>query len=44
MKETLLHYDTLKTQNNILSIFGSLINKRLESIQTALDKLKKEEE
>jgi hypothetical protein len=44
MRETLLPYDTLTTQNNILSIFGSLKNKRIESIQTALEKLKKEEE
>ena len=43
MKETLLPYDTEITKNNILSIFGSLINKRVESIQSALDKLKQEE-
>ena len=43
MKETLLPYDTEITKNNILSIFGSLINKRVDSIQSALDKLKQEE-
>ena len=35
MKETLLPYDTEITKNNILSIFGSLINKRVDSIQSA---------
>ena len=44
MKETLLPYDTLTTQNNILSIFGSLKNKRMESIESALEKLKQEQE
>jgi hypothetical protein len=43
MKETLLPYDTEITKNNILSIFDSLINKRIDSIQSALDKLKQEE-
>lgn len=42
MKETLLPYETSVTENNILSIFGSLKNKRVESIQTALEKLKQE--
>ena len=42
MKETLLPYETSVTENNILTIFGSLKNKRVESIQTALEKLKQE--
>ena len=33
MKETLLPYDKSITQNNILSIFSSLTNKRIESIE-----------
>lgn len=43
MKETLVPYDSSITEQNINSIFGSLKNKRLESIQNALDKLKQEE-
>ena len=43
MKETLLPYDTEITKNNIVSIFKSLINKRVESIENALNKLKEEE-
>jgi actin-like ATPase involved in cell morphogenesis len=44
MKETLLPYETSITQNSINSIFGSLINKRIESIDNALEKLKQEQE
>jgi len=44
MKETLLPYDKEITKNNILSIFESLKNKRVESIESALEKLKKQEE
>ena len=43
MKDTLLPYDGEITKNNILSIFQSLKNKRVESIETALTKLKQEE-
>lgn len=43
MKETLLPYNTEVTQNNILSIFGSFKNKRIENIQSVLEKLKTEE-
>lgn len=43
MKETLLPYDTEITKSNIVSIFTSLINKRVESIENALNKLKEEE-
>ena len=42
MKETLLPYETEITKNNILSIFNSLKNKRVESIENALNKLKEE--
>jgi glycosyltransferase involved in cell wall biosynthesis len=42
MKETLLPYETEITKNNILSIFSSLKNKRVESIEKALNKLKEE--
>ena len=34
---------TLKTKDNILSIFTSIVNKRVESIESALTKLKQEE-
>ena len=44
MKDTLLPYETSITQNSINSIFGSLINKRIESIENALEKLKQEQE
>ena len=43
MKDTLLPYEKSITENNILSIFGSIKNKRVESIQKALEKLNKEE-
>lgn len=43
MKETLLPYTTEITKENIKSIFSSFKNKRVESIQSALDKLKQEE-
>jgi hypothetical protein len=43
MKETLTRYDTENTKNSIISIFSSLQNKRAESLQTALEKLKQEE-
>jgi glycosyltransferase involved in cell wall biosynthesis len=43
MKEALLPYETSITENNIVSIFGSLKNKRLESLENALEKLKQEE-
>jgi hypothetical protein len=43
MKDTLLPYDSEITKNNILSIFQSLKNKRVESIESALTKLKQEE-
>ena len=44
MKETYSPYDTEITKNNITSIFDSLINKRLESIKTAVEKLNQEQE
>lgn len=44
MKETLLPYEKTITENNILSIFGTLKNKRIESIKTAINNLKQEEE
>ena len=43
MKDTLLPYETEITKNNIISIFGSLKNKRVESIESAIEKLKQEE-
>ena len=43
MNSTLEPYDTVKTKDNILSIFTSIVNKRLESIESALTKLKQEE-
>ena len=43
MKETLLPYESSITENNIVSIFNSLKNKRLESLENALEKLKQEE-
>lgn len=43
MKETLLPYDETVTRNNIISIFNSFKNKRIELIKSALDKIKTEE-
>lgn len=43
MNDTLLPYDTEVTKNNILTIFESFKNKRIENIQSALEKFKKEE-
>ena len=43
MKETLLPYDSSITNANILAVFNSLKNKRIESIVKALEKLKQEE-
>lgn len=42
MKDTLLPYNTEITKNNIINIFGSFKNKRVEAIQNALEKLKQE--
>lgn len=44
MKETLLPYNTEITKNNILSVFGSFTNKRIEALSKALDNLKQEGE
>lgn len=43
MKDTLLPYDKEITKTTIISIIQSLKNKRVESIESALEKLKKEE-
>jgi len=43
MKETLLPYDSEITKNNIISIFNSFKNKRIDAINVALEKLKQEE-
>lgn len=43
MKDTLLPYDAETTKNNIVTIFKSLENRRLEMLETALTKLKTEE-
>jgi glycosyltransferase involved in cell wall biosynthesis len=43
MKETLLPYNSEITEKNINSIFGSLFNKRLETLESALEKLKQQE-
>lgn len=43
MKETLLPYNSEITKNNILSIFNSVTNKRIETLEKALEKLKQEE-
>jgi len=43
MIETLLPYDKTLTENNILSIFNSFTNKRIDAIKNALEKLKVEE-
>jgi glycosyltransferase involved in cell wall biosynthesis len=44
MKETLLPYETEITKNNILSIFNSFTNKRIETFTKALENLKQEQE
>ena len=44
MKETLLPYMTSITENNIMSIFNSFKDRRLETIKTTIEKLNKEEE
>jgi hypothetical protein len=43
MKETLLPYDANITENNIIAIFNSLKEKRIETIKSAIEKTKKEE-
>jgi hypothetical protein len=43
MRETLLPYSSSITENNILSVFDSFKNKRIESIKNAVEKLKQEE-
>ena len=43
MKDTLLPYQTDITQKNIVSIFSSLLNKRVDALESALEKLKKSE-
>jgi glycosyltransferase involved in cell wall biosynthesis len=43
MKETLLPYNSEITKNNIISIFNSFKNKRIDAITIALEKLKQEE-
>lgn len=40
MKETLLPYNKEVTQNNILSVFASFVNKRKETFEKTLEKLK----
>jgi hypothetical protein len=42
MKETLLPYNTEITKNNILLVFNSFTNKRIETLSKALDNLKQE--
>jgi hypothetical protein len=42
MKDTLLPYETEITKNNILNIFDSFINKRIDAIEKALNKIKEE--
>jgi hypothetical protein len=43
MKDTLLPYKKDITENNILSVFNSFKNKRIETFKLTLDKLKLEE-
>ena len=43
INDTLLPYDTFNTKNNIISVFESLKNKRIEALEIALTKLKQEE-
>lgn len=42
MEETLIPYKTETTKNNIISIFTSIKNKRIETIQKGINKLKEE--
>lgn len=44
MKDTLLPYDSTITNNNVISVFESLKNKRIEALEIALTKLKEEEQ
>jgi hypothetical protein len=44
MKETLLPYNKEITQNNILSIFNSFKNNRIETLEKAIEKFTKTEE
>jgi hypothetical protein len=44
MKETLLPYSEELTEKGVVSIFTSLVNKRVELLQKTLDKLKEKEE
>lgn len=43
MKDTLLPYDETITKNNIVAVFNSFESKRLETIKSALEKIKTEE-
>jgi hypothetical protein len=43
MKDTLLPYSTEITKNNILNIFDSFRNKRIDAIENALTKIKEED-
>ena len=43
MKDTLLPYSTEITKSNIITIFDSFKNKRIEAIEKALNKIKQEE-
>ena len=43
MRETLLPYQKEITENNILSVFNSFKNKRMETFKLTLEKLKQEE-
>jgi glycosyltransferase involved in cell wall biosynthesis len=42
MNDTLLPYETSLTENNIINIFNSFKNKRVETIEKALNKIKTE--
>ena len=44
MKDTLLPYDNEITKTNIVNIFNSFKNKRIEAIEKALEKVKQEEQ
>jgi hypothetical protein len=43
MKETLVPYEKSLTESNIVSIFGSFKNKRIEAITKAIEKIKEKE-